>query len=46
MVCPESVSEDCLTLNVYTPSSVPAGTLLPVMVFIPGGRFEQVRYAS
>ena len=29
--------EDCLTLNVWRPSNVPAGTTLPVMVFIHGG---------
>jgi para-nitrobenzyl esterase len=30
-------SEDCLTLNVYTPTKLDAP--LPVMVFIPGGAF-------
>ena len=33
-------SEDCLTLNVWTPRSVPAGAKLPVMVWIYGGGFN------
>ncbi|KAF4439692.1 carboxylesterase 2 [Fusarium acutatum] len=33
-----STGEDCLTLNVWTPSLDAAG--LPVMVWIPGGMFE------
>jgi hypothetical protein len=37
--CPDVQSEDCLTLNVYTP--LPSSTPVPVMVFLPGGRFEQ-----
>jgi para-nitrobenzyl esterase len=32
-------SEDCLYLNVYTPSIL-VGSNLPVMVWIPGGAFE------
>ena len=32
-------SEDCLTLNVYTPAGVKAGARLPVMVWIYGGGF-------
>ncbi|EGG13274.1 putative cholinesterase [Cavenderia fasciculata] len=43
-VCPEFQTEDCLYLNVYTPpfdnSNGNNPTPLPVMVFIPGGRFE------
>ena len=37
-VCPTNTSEDCLTLNVWAP--VEPGKY-PVLVFIPGGRFEQ-----
>jgi len=32
-------SEDCLTLNVFTPAHRPAGARLPVMVWIYGGAF-------
>jgi carboxylesterase type B len=32
------VGEECLNLNIWTPELGPAG--LPVMVWIPGGRFE------
>ncbi|KYQ90474.1 putative cholinesterase [Tieghemostelium lacteum] len=40
-VCPTNTSEDCLYLNVYTPAVQPDQTgPLPVMFFIPGGRFE------
>ena len=32
--------EDCLTLNIYAPTSEPeAGSLLPVLVYIYGGGF-------
>ena len=36
---PEPASEDCLTLNVWTPAD--ARAKLPVMVWIPGGGFTQ-----
>ncbi len=39
-LCPETVSEDCLTLNVYAPLHTQAA-LRPVMVFIYGGAFAQ-----
>lgn len=40
--CPETTSEDCLYLNVFTPrQNAGSSDLLPVMVFMPGGRFEQ-----
>lgn len=42
-ICPQSVpklmSEDCLSLNIWTPSEIKPGTKLPVMVFIYGGGF-------
>ncbi|KAJ7471024.1 sterol esterase [Mycena latifolia] len=34
------ISEDCLTLNVFVPSSVVQGSRLPVFVWIYGGAFE------
>jgi para-nitrobenzyl esterase len=37
-VHPAQVSEDCLTLNVWSPPHAP-GERLPVMVIIPGGGF-------
>ena len=45
-LCPQAAipgsgrqSEDCLTLNVYTPAAAPAGARLPVMVWIYGGGY-------
>ena len=38
-------SEDCLTLNVYTPPDAKAGARLPVMVWIYGGGYA-IGYAS
>ena len=37
---PEPISEDCLTLNIWTPAKSRAEKL-PVMVWIPGGGFTQ-----
>lgn len=39
--CPTVMSEDCLSLNVWTPRSEYLTSPVPVMVYIPGGRFEQ-----
>ena len=36
-----SMSEDCLTLNVWTPATPGSGDKLPVYVFIHGGAFSQ-----
>jgi para-nitrobenzyl esterase len=36
-MAPMQGQEDCLTLNVWRPANVPAGTTLPIMVFIHGG---------
>jgi para-nitrobenzyl esterase len=35
----EATSEDCLTLNLWTPATAKAGAKLPVIVFIYGGGF-------
>ena len=40
-LCAEQTSEDCLSLNVYRPVWNETLPPLPVMVFLPGGRFEQ-----
>jgi len=39
--CPDSLSEDCIYLNVFTPRMENISTLLPVMAFLPGGHFDQ-----
>jgi acetylcholinesterase/cholinesterase len=41
LTCPDTQSEDCLTLNIWTPVEMDPSKLAPVMVFLPGGRFEQ-----
>lgn len=42
MTCPERLSEDCLTINVYAPLvSNLNNKLQPVMLFIHGGGFDQ-----
>jgi carboxylesterase type B len=38
--CPDTTSEDCLTLNVYAPLA-PHDAPWPVMFFIHGGNFKQ-----
>jgi para-nitrobenzyl esterase len=37
---PTATSEDCLTVNIWTPSERRPGEALPVMVFIHGGGFS------
>jgi len=38
-LCAETMNEDCLSLNVFSPNNLTQP--LPVMVFIPGGHFDQ-----
>lgn len=40
-MCPPVVSEDCLTLNIFTPDVTHLAAPLPVMVWIPGGNYLQ-----
>uniref|UniRef100_A0A7S1GE85 Carboxylic ester hydrolase n=1 Tax=Bicosoecida sp. CB-2014 TaxID=1486930 RepID=A0A7S1GE85_9STRA len=39
--CPDQWAEDCLYLNVFRPANAAAGAKLPVMFWIPGGRYLQ-----
>lgn len=41
-LCPATISEDCLTINVWSPrgSLAPSAALAPAYVFIHGGSFE------
>ncbi|PIK43995.1 putative cAMP-regulated D2 protein-like [Apostichopus japonicus] len=38
--CPTSTSEDCLYMDIYRPSSPESDGLLPVFVYLHGGKFE------
>ncbi|CAF3702477.1 unnamed protein product [Rotaria sordida] len=40
ILCPSSMSEDCLRLNIFTPLGSTLSQLLPVMIFIHGGNFQ------
>jgi para-nitrobenzyl esterase len=39
-VCPASVSEDCLLVNIFTPLTATSASRLPVIVFLHGGAFR------
>lgn len=39
--CPEKMSEDCLTVNVFAPLLKNLSKPVPVMIFIHGGHFDQ-----
>jgi carboxylesterase type B len=40
VTCSATTSEDCLNLNIYSPDPLSTQGGLPVMFFIPGGRFQ------
>ncbi|CAL1541999.1 unnamed protein product [Lymnaea stagnalis] len=46
IACPQKTSEDCLYLNIFTPSGAKNGSDLPVMVYIHGGNFFDMSGAS
>lgn len=41
VTCPEKLDESCLFLNVFTPFPLSNNSLVPVMVFIHGGHYDQ-----
>eukprot|EP00029_Vermamoeba_vermiformis_P012183 TRINITY_DN69_c0_g1_i2.p1 TRINITY_DN69_c0_g1~~TRINITY_DN69_c0_g1_i2.p1 ORF type:complete len:528 (-),score=132.78 TRINITY_DN69_c0_g1_i2:32-1615(-) len=41
MTCPVYISEDCMYLNIFTPRVSQMTSKVPVMVFFPGGHFDQ-----
>lgn len=43
ILCPKTISEDCLFLNVFTPLTATPTSMLPVMAFFHGGNFIAVK---
>eukprot|EP00029_Vermamoeba_vermiformis_P012182 TRINITY_DN69_c0_g1_i1.p1 TRINITY_DN69_c0_g1~~TRINITY_DN69_c0_g1_i1.p1 ORF type:complete len:524 (-),score=111.34 TRINITY_DN69_c0_g1_i1:32-1603(-) len=41
LICPDHTDEDCLYLNIFTPRVSQMTSKVPVMVFFPGGHFDQ-----
>jgi carboxylesterase type B len=41
LICPDRTDEDCIYLNIFTPRVSQMTSKLPVMVFFPGGHFDQ-----